>query len=83
MVPIRFPTNRTEILVGLKDYKLWSDTISKKDLVKRDKDHILYLNVSGESKEIQMEGNSRSIIFDKNYKGNFTITPYEPEFIEF
>lgn len=28
-----FPTNRNEILVGLKDYKLWSDTISKKDLV--------------------------------------------------
>ncbi|MEC5146327.1 CusA/CzcA family heavy metal efflux RND transporter [Chitinophaga sp. 212800010-3] len=30
-----FPANRTEILVGLKDYKLWSDTISKKDLVRR------------------------------------------------
>lgn len=30
-----FPTNRTEILVGLKDYKLWSDTISKKELVSR------------------------------------------------
>ncbi|HCW07634.1 MAG TPA: CusA/CzcA family heavy metal efflux RND transporter, partial [Cytophagales bacterium] len=28
-----FPTNRTEILVGLKEYKLWSDTIKKKDLV--------------------------------------------------
>ncbi|MBI3481649.1 MAG: efflux RND transporter permease subunit, partial [Bacteroidetes bacterium] len=30
-----FPTNRTEILVGLKEYKLWSDTIKKKDLVAR------------------------------------------------
>ncbi|RFS26935.1 AcrB/AcrD/AcrF family protein [Chitinophaga silvatica] len=30
-----FPPNRTEILVGLKDYKLWSDTISKKELVRR------------------------------------------------
>lgn len=30
-----FPTNRTEILVGLKDYKLWSDTITKKELVHR------------------------------------------------
>lgn len=30
-----FPTNRTEILIGLKDYKLWSDTISKKTLVSR------------------------------------------------
>ncbi|MDA3616339.1 efflux RND transporter permease subunit [Polluticaenibacter yanchengensis] len=28
-----FPTNRNEILVGLKDYHLWSDTISKKELV--------------------------------------------------
>lgn len=30
-----FPTNRTEILIGLKEYKLWSDTISKKEIVKR------------------------------------------------
>jgi cobalt-zinc-cadmium resistance protein CzcA len=30
-----FPANRNEILVGLKDYKLWSDTISKKELVKQ------------------------------------------------
>ena len=30
-----FPANRNEILIGLKDYKLWSDTITKKDLVKR------------------------------------------------
>lgn len=29
-----FPTNRTEILVGLKDYHLWSDTIKKRDLVR-------------------------------------------------
>jgi cobalt-zinc-cadmium resistance protein CzcA len=28
-----FPSNRNEILVGLKDYNLWSDTISKKELV--------------------------------------------------
>ncbi|MDF7820877.1 CusA/CzcA family heavy metal efflux RND transporter [Runella sp. MFBS21] len=30
-----FPPNRNEILVGLKDYHLWSDTISKKELVKQ------------------------------------------------
>lgn len=30
-----FPTNRTEILVGLKNYKLWSDTITKKELIRR------------------------------------------------
>lgn len=28
-----FPANRNEILIGLKDYKLWADTISKNDLV--------------------------------------------------
>ncbi|MDN6280168.1 MAG: CusA/CzcA family heavy metal efflux RND transporter [Psychroflexus sp.] len=30
-----FPANRNEILIGLKDYHLWSDTISKNSLVKR------------------------------------------------
>jgi len=30
-----FPSNRNEILVGLKEYKLWSDTISKKELIRR------------------------------------------------
>ncbi len=29
-----FPTDRTEILVGLNDYGTWSDTLSKKDLVR-------------------------------------------------
>lgn len=47
-----------------------------------DKNHFLYLNTTGEPKEIQLKGNSRSILFDKEYKGNFTIAPYEPEFIE-
>jgi len=47
-----------------------------------DENHFLYLNVSGEPKEIQMKGNSRSILFDKDYTGNFIIAPYEPEFIE-
>lgn len=47
-----------------------------------DKKHLLYLNVSGEPKEIPMKGKSRSILFDKEYNGSFTIAPYEPEFIE-
>lgn len=47
-----------------------------------DKNHFLYLNVSGDPKEILMKGNSRSILFDKDYTGHFTIPPYEPEFIE-
>lgn len=28
-----FPTNRNEILIGLKNYDLWTDTITKKELV--------------------------------------------------
>jgi hypothetical protein len=47
-----------------------------------DKIWLLNLNVSGEPKEIPIKGNSRSILFDKDYTGNFTIAPYEPEFIE-
>jgi beta-galactosidase len=47
-----------------------------------DKNHFLLLNVSGEPKEIQIKGNSRSILYDEVYTDNFTIAPYEPEFIE-
>ncbi|MFY9153581.1 MAG: beta-galactosidase [Prolixibacteraceae bacterium] len=47
-----------------------------------DKNHYLYLNMSGETKEITQKGNSRSILSDKDYTGNFKIAPYEPEFIE-
>ena len=38
--------------------------------------------LSGETKEIQLKRKSRSILLDKDYNGNFTISPYEPEFIE-
>lgn len=47
-----------------------------------DKNHFLYLNVTGEPKEIPVKGKSKSILFDKEYSGNFTIASYEPEFIE-
>ncbi len=47
-----------------------------------DSNHFLYLNITGEPKEITIKGKSKSILFDKNYSGNFTIAPYEPEFIE-
>ena len=43
-----------------------------------DKNHYLYLNVSGEAKEIQMKTKSRSLLLNEDYKGNFTIKPYEP-----
>jgi len=47
-----------------------------------DQNHFLYLNVSGEPKEINLNCKSKSILFDKEYTGNFTLAPYEPEFIE-
>jgi beta-galactosidase len=47
-----------------------------------DTNHFLYLNVSYEPREIKMNGKSRSILFDKDYTGNFTIAPFEPEFVE-
>ncbi|SDP29101.1 beta-galactosidase [Mucilaginibacter sp. OK268] len=47
-----------------------------------DRNHFLYLNLTGDPKEIAMNGKSQSILFDKSYTGNFTIAPYEPEFIE-
>lgn len=47
-----------------------------------DENHFLYMNVSGDTKEIKMNGKSKSILFDRDYNGNFTIAPYEPEFIE-
>jgi len=47
-----------------------------------DPHHILYLNVSGHPKEILLKGGGRSILFDRNYAGIFTLAPYEPEFIE-
>jgi beta-galactosidase len=47
-----------------------------------DNTHFLYLNVNGEPKEIQIKGKSRSILYDKDYSGNFTIASHEPEVIE-
>jgi len=47
-----------------------------------DKDHVLYLNVSGDMKVIKLKGSGRSLLFDKDYKEHFFIQPYEPEFIE-
>ncbi|MDD4822328.1 MAG: beta-galactosidase [Bacteroidales bacterium] len=49
---------------------------------KIDKNHYLYLNVSGEPKTISLKGKSRSLLLDKNYIDKFTIDPYEPEFVE-
>lgn len=47
-----------------------------------DENHFLYLNVTGEPKEIKFTAKSKSILFNKSYEGNFIVQPYEPEFIE-
>jgi beta-galactosidase len=47
-----------------------------------DGNHMLYLNTSAEPKEIQLKGKAHSLLFEKDYTGNFIIPPYEPEFIE-
>lgn len=47
-----------------------------------DSKHILYLNLTDETKEINVNGHSHSILHDKDYEGNFSIAPFEPEFIE-
>ncbi|MBN1998389.1 beta-galactosidase trimerization domain-containing protein, partial [candidate division KSB1 bacterium] len=49
---------------------------------KIDKNHILYLNVTVKTKKIELEGKSKSLLFDKDYTDGFTIEPFEPEFIE-
>ncbi len=47
-----------------------------------DENHFLYLNVSGEPKEIPIKGKSKSLLFDKEFNGNILLAPFEPEFIE-
>lgn len=47
-----------------------------------DAKHILYLNVTGQTQEIKLQNNSRSLLFDKKYNGVITIPAYEPEFVE-
>jgi beta-galactosidase len=80
---------RGEVLSPLLDYLVSELSIRKGPDVPEgvmarqiNNNHFLYLNVSSEPKEIQMKGNSRSVLFDKDYAGNFTIAPYEPELIE-
>lgn len=47
-----------------------------------DENHLLYLNITGEPKEIPLKKKARSLLYEKDYNGSFTIAPYEPEFIE-
>ena len=68
----------------IKELKLEEGPDVPKGVMARqiDKKHFLYLNVSGEAKEIRLKGDARSILFDKEYKDKFTIAPYEPDFLE-
>jgi beta-galactosidase len=47
-----------------------------------DSKHILYLNLTGKPQTIDPKHASKSILFDKDYAGSFSLAPYEPEFIE-
>jgi beta-galactosidase len=47
-----------------------------------DKNHILYLNISNKPRKIELKGRLRSLLFDKDYTNEFTIEPFEPDFIE-
>jgi len=47
-----------------------------------DKSHILYLNMTGKPQLIDPKHASKSILFDKEHTGNFSLQPFEPEFIE-
>ncbi|MBV8388405.1 MAG: beta-galactosidase [Mucilaginibacter sp.] len=47
-----------------------------------DKSHILYLNLTGKPQSIDPKQASKSILFDKEYTGSFSLQPFEPEFIE-
>ena len=44
--------------------------------------HILYLNLDGAAKHVDLKGHSRSILRDQEYEDGFTLGPYEPEFVE-
>jgi beta-galactosidase len=44
--------------------------------------HILYINLSGENKQIVIKGSAKSILNGNSYNNTFTLKPFEPEFIE-
>lgn len=47
-----------------------------------DSSHILYLNLTGKPQMIDPKQPSRSILFEKDHTGSFSLQPFEPEFIE-
>ena len=47
-----------------------------------DASHALYLNLDGTTKSIELNGKARSILYDRNYVGEFSLGPYQHEFVE-
>ncbi len=47
-----------------------------------DSTHVLYLNLEGSAKRIELKGRGKSILNDREYSGAFNLGPYEPEFVE-
>ena len=47
-----------------------------------DATHLLYLNMDGTAKRVELKGRSRSILRDQEYQDGFSLAPYEPEFVE-
>ncbi len=46
-----------------------------------DRTHVLYLNLDGSAKRIELKGKSRSILRDRDYVDHFTLDPFEPDFV--
>ncbi len=44
--------------------------------------HILYLNLDGVAKHVELKGRSHSVLRDQEYEDGFIVGPYEPEFVE-
>jgi beta-galactosidase len=47
-----------------------------------DKTHVLYLNLTDKFQIIDPKQPSKSILFDNEHSGAFSLPPFEPEFIE-
>ena len=45
--------------------------------------HILYLNLDGSAKRVELKGRAHSILRDQEYEDGFILGPFEPEFLEF
>ena len=48
-----------------------------------DPSHILYLNLDGKAKRIELKDRAYSILSDRKYEDSFILDPFEPEFLEF